>query len=73
MKSWWDQEPWWLIILALPVLQIRNLLLYVSTRDTLAKRIGLAITFLPIFALSSVVWTAAWGLIVIFILHIFGI
>jgi hypothetical protein len=72
MKSWWDQEPWWLIILALPVLQIRNLILYVSTRDTSAKRIGLTITFLPIFALSSIMWAAAWGLIVTFILHILG-
>src|SRR6266478_5087489 len=37
MKKWWDNEPWWLIVFALPVLQVKNLSLYMSALKTLPE------------------------------------
>jgi drug/metabolite transporter (DMT)-like permease len=55
LKPWWDNELWWLGVLALPLVQIKNLVLYVSTRETLAAKVGTIICFLPVLVLSNAV------------------
>jgi hypothetical protein len=72
MKNWWDVEPWWLIVLALPVVQVKNIMLYASTRETLAARIGTAICFLPVIAITTVVWLAVWGFALAMIWRLLG-
>jgi hypothetical protein len=63
MKKWLDKEPWWLIGLALPILQVKNLKLYVSGLETRAPKVGQAILFFPVMVVSTTLWLAAWGFV----------
>jgi hypothetical protein len=60
-EQWWDKEPWWLGVLALPFLQVKNLSLLMSG-ETWAAKVGLLIYFLPFFAWTTALWLAAWFL-----------
>jgi hypothetical protein len=60
---WWNREPWWLGLLALPFLQIKHLIIYSAMQETRTEKIGVAIAMLPIFILMTVCWLTAWALV----------
>jgi hypothetical protein len=49
-----------LILLALPVYQLWYIAKYANTREGRAAKIGLFISFLPLIAISSVIWGFLW-------------
>jgi hypothetical protein len=61
MEKRWDKEPWWLIVLALPILQVKNLILYLSGLETRAAKVAQAICFFPVIVVSTVLWLTVWG------------
>jgi hypothetical protein len=73
LKKWLDREPWRLGVFALPVLQIKNLIFYVSTRETLAAKVGTAICFLPVITITTAVWLTAWYLAIAIIWRLLGL
>jgi hypothetical protein len=73
MGTWWGKAPWLLGVLALPVVQIKNLIPYVSTRETLGAKVGTAICFLPVIMITTTVWLTAWYLAIALIWRLLGL
>jgi hypothetical protein len=55
---------WLLIAFALPAYQLWNITKYCSVQKGAAAKIGMFITFLPIFVLSTVIWVGIWAVII---------
>jgi hypothetical protein len=52
------------IALALPVYRIANLISYVSQKQSVSARLGVALTFLPIVAITTTIWAFCWLILV---------
>ena len=49
-----------LILLVFPAYQLWHIAKYANTREGRAAKIGLFISFLPLIAISSVIWGFLW-------------
>jgi hypothetical protein len=48
------------IAVALPIYQIANLVAYANTRQSWSAKIATVTAFLPIIAITTICWGAAW-------------
>lgn len=49
-----------LTIVALPAVQMANLVRYVRVQRTGPKKVGAALALLPVFLITSAIWASAW-------------
>jgi hypothetical protein len=59
-EVWWNREPWWLLLLALPFVQIKNIINYAAMQETRAEKIGVVIYMLGPFLWVTLFWLSAW-------------
>jgi hypothetical protein len=52
-----------LAVFALPFVQLYWLKRYVKLKDTLAAKMGTALTFVPILIFTTLLWGGAWMLL----------
>ena len=53
-------QPFWFVMVALPVLQIINAAKYAGARRTNAGAIGIFLLFVPLIALMTMIWCGVW-------------
>lgn len=72
MNKWLEKESWWLIALALPFLQIKNIFLYASTKTTKVAKIATVISFLPITLFVTALWVGLWAIFLTTMRYLLG-
>jgi hypothetical protein len=52
---------WLLVVFALPAYQIWNIAKYANIQQGWPAKIGMALTFLPAFAITTTIWGGVWS------------